>query len=307
MTPSDVGDVLRKHRELETLISSHNWWLGVFTIIVAVGIFFEIAVEFIFGADKPRIEKIAITICGLVVLGGVIGEYLEGSRVADSANQLQTMADNDVGQLFKEAGDANERAAKAENETENEKSARVELQYIEQRFANGRHLKVMGSYHPFVYGTAPPAVLIQNILNDPEADRLACELAFVLAQWAHRVDANVSHIPDNLIPDGVTIQCSDCGSTDKSLNNTVRQAELLRQFFVSWPNVVAAKVSQLPPTIGVPKDGILILIGKHSIDFDMDALATDRLEADDAMDRLARGIGSRSAQPNWISDCVPKQ
>jgi hypothetical protein len=150
MTPADVAEFLKKHREFEGLIASHNWWLSLFTIIVAAGIFFEIAVEFVFSRDRPRIEKIAVTICGLIVLGGVIGEYIEGTNVADAANHLQKIADSDVGRLYKEASDANaragkaekvasesnERAANADQKTEQERLARVQL---EQKLAF-RHL-----------------------------------------------------------------------------------------------------------------------------------------------------------------------
>src|SRR5271166_5546745 len=113
MTPAEVVELLRKHRELEALIAAHNWWLGVFTITVALGILAETLVEFFFSKNKSRAEIVLTIICSAVVLGGVVGEYIQGSNVADSSSELQQMADKDVGSLYKQAGDANERAAEA--------------------------------------------------------------------------------------------------------------------------------------------------------------------------------------------------
>ena len=81
MTPADIEGFLRQHKDLEKAISSHDWWLGVFTIIVALGIFAETMVEFGYSKDKPRSEKWLTLLCALVVLGGVVGEYCEGDKV----------------------------------------------------------------------------------------------------------------------------------------------------------------------------------------------------------------------------------
>src|SRR5579862_8675866 len=113
MTPGDVAEILRKHAELESAIASHNWLLGLFTAIVAIGIFAETIVEFIFSKEKPRKEVILTIVCSIVVFGGVIGEYIKGGEVADLAGQLQKLADKDVVSLFSEAAKANERAGNA--------------------------------------------------------------------------------------------------------------------------------------------------------------------------------------------------
>jgi hypothetical protein len=130
MTPTDIEGFLRQHKHLEAAISSHNWWLGVFTIIVALGIFAETMVEFGYSKDKPRSEKWLTLLCALVVLGGVIGEYCEGDKVATKAGLLQQIADNDVGRLYKEAGNANEHAAEADAHAgeANKRAAELELE-----------------------------------------------------------------------------------------------------------------------------------------------------------------------------------
>jgi hypothetical protein len=132
MMPADIERFLRQHKDLEAAISSHNWWLSVFTIIVALGIFAETMVEFGYSNDKPRSEKWLTLACALVVLGGVIGEYLEGGAVTDKASQLQQTADDDVGRLYKEAGDANERAANADKAVA---EARLETAKLEKSLA----------------------------------------------------------------------------------------------------------------------------------------------------------------------------
>jgi hypothetical protein len=113
MTPSEISHLSQNHRELEALLDFHNRWLGIFTAIVALGIFAETIAEFWCSKDKPRREVVLTVICSLFVLGGVIGEYIESGNVAGKARELQQMADADVGSLDGQASDASERAAAA--------------------------------------------------------------------------------------------------------------------------------------------------------------------------------------------------
>jgi hypothetical protein len=128
LTSADIELLLRQHRHLETLISSHNWWLGVFTAVVAFGIFVEILVEYFFGREKSKWEITAILFAGAIVLGGVIGEYIEGGWVANDAGKLQKLADNDVARLFERAAIAEQHAEEARRDTEKERIARLKLE-----------------------------------------------------------------------------------------------------------------------------------------------------------------------------------
>jgi hypothetical protein len=118
---------------LEQLLSSYNWWMGISTVAVAVGILGEYVAHFVFEkeARRNRLEMGISILFGILVLGGVVGEYEFGKRLSQASEQLQRMADAEVAQANKDAAqarkdaevvrqqsaDTNERAAKTEKET----------------------------------------------------------------------------------------------------------------------------------------------------------------------------------------------
>jgi cytochrome c biogenesis protein CcdA len=67
---------------LEQLMSSYNFWMGVSTIAVAVGILGEYVAHFIFEkeARKNKLAVVVSILFGAAVLGGVVGEYLCGKN-----------------------------------------------------------------------------------------------------------------------------------------------------------------------------------------------------------------------------------
>lgn len=103
---------------LEALLSNYNWWMGLSTIAVAVGILGEYVAHFVLERDakRNRIEMIFGILFGVLVLGGVVGEYMFGSKLSDVAGQLQRKADGEVATLTKSAADATKDAAKASRE-----------------------------------------------------------------------------------------------------------------------------------------------------------------------------------------------
>jgi hypothetical protein len=108
---------------LEQLLSSYNWWMGVSTIAVAVGILGEYVAHFVF-EDEARRDKreMAVSILfGVLVLGGVVGEYVFGKRLTQVSEQLQQIAEAEVAQ-------SNKDAAQALQEAESEKLARLKLE-----------------------------------------------------------------------------------------------------------------------------------------------------------------------------------
>lgn len=112
---------------LEQLLSSYNWWMGVSTVAVAVGILGEYVAHFIFEkeARKNKCEMALSIVFGILVLGGVVGEYIFGKNLSQVSGQLQQLSDNEVAQ-------ANERS------TNNEKEAarlRSEAALIQQSLA----------------------------------------------------------------------------------------------------------------------------------------------------------------------------
>jgi hypothetical protein len=185
MTPVDVAGLLRKHSDLEALITAHNWWLGLFTITVALGILAETLVEFAFSENKPRAEIVLTVICSIVVLGGVVGEYIQGSGVADSASQLQQMADADVANLYKQATNANERAARAEDRAKEAERDTLQLaQQFKPRFLSfpaEAQDAVAKRLKPF----AKQAIDVFWLSGDPDAAILGSRIvgALVHAGW----------------------------------------------------------------------------------------------------------------------------
>jgi hypothetical protein len=126
---------------LEQLLSSYNWWMGLSTVAVAVGILGEYVAHFVFEkeARRNKLEMGISILFGVLVLGGVVGEYVFGNRLSQVSEQLQQVADTEVAQSNKDAAqarkdaeivkqqsaDTNERASKAEQHAA-EASAKAE-------------------------------------------------------------------------------------------------------------------------------------------------------------------------------------
>ena len=103
---------------LEQLLSSYNWWMGVSTVAVAIGILGEYVAHFVFEkeARRNRLEMVISILFGAFVLGGVVGEYIFGSKLSIVAGQLQRMADGEVAQSNKDASAARKEADSLELE-----------------------------------------------------------------------------------------------------------------------------------------------------------------------------------------------
>jgi hypothetical protein len=112
---------------LEQLISAYNWWMGVSTIAVAIGILGEYVAHFIFEKDarKNKTALAVSTLLGLLVLGGVVGEFICGHKLSQVSDRLQRIAD-------KEVADANQIAASAQSAAE---AAREESSQNNERAA----------------------------------------------------------------------------------------------------------------------------------------------------------------------------
>jgi hypothetical protein len=128
---------------LEQLLFKYDWWMGISTIAVTLGILGENVAHFIFEEEKRSLsEKTVSILFAVFVLGGVVGEYIFGSKPSAVSGQLQRSSDTEVASLNKEAGEArtdagkaNERAGKLEKgaaglraTAEHERLARVEIE-----------------------------------------------------------------------------------------------------------------------------------------------------------------------------------
>jgi len=128
---------------LEQLLSSYNWWMGISTVAVAIGILGEYVAHFVFEkeARRNKREMTVSILCGVLVLGGVVGEWIFGSKLSQASEQLQRIADTEVAESNKDAAaalkdaeatrkqsaDTNKRAAEAEQHAaqENERAAKA--------------------------------------------------------------------------------------------------------------------------------------------------------------------------------------
>ena len=105
---------------LEHLLSSYNWWMGISTVGVAVGILGEYVAHFVFEKEARRNKlELAISIlCGVLVLGGVVGEWIFGSKLAQASERLQRIADTEVASSNAQAEAAHREAETARKEAD---------------------------------------------------------------------------------------------------------------------------------------------------------------------------------------------
>jgi hypothetical protein len=115
---------------LEHLLSSYNWWMGLSTVAVAIGILGEYVAHFIFEEDARRNkrEMVVSILFGLLVLVGVVGEYVFGKKLSQVSEQLQQIADTEVAQSNKDAAAAREEAelARKQSASTYERAAQAE-------------------------------------------------------------------------------------------------------------------------------------------------------------------------------------
>jgi hypothetical protein len=141
---------------LEQLMATYNWWMGVSTIAVAVGILGEYLAHFILEkeARKNKAALVVSILLGLCVLGGVVGEFISGHKLSQASDQLQRIADKDVADANqvaafaqsaaetarKESSQNNERAAKALEDAEKARKEALKFQ-LQMAQANERAAK----------------------------------------------------------------------------------------------------------------------------------------------------------------------
>jgi|SRR5271156_808327 len=206
---------------LEHLLSSYNWWLEISTVGVALGILGEYVAHFVFGkeARRNRLEMAISILCGVLVLGGVVGEWIFGSKLSQVSEQLQGIADTevamantqaeaahgesatarkeadafelDISKAKRDSALANERAANAEQETaglnkvaEEERFARVriEKQMKPRRVSGKQHDLIMTVLH----GWAGTPISIDTLPGGSDTGDFSRDLAGVFqdAQFA---------------------------------------------------------------------------------------------------------------------------
>jgi hypothetical protein len=115
-----MGVYIVDKNALEQLLSSYNFWMGLSTVAVAIGILGEYVAHFIFEEDarKNRLEMGISILFGALVLGGVVGEYIFGKKLSQVADQLQQIADSEVAKANKDAALALDSAQTARKDAE---------------------------------------------------------------------------------------------------------------------------------------------------------------------------------------------
>jgi hypothetical protein len=100
---------------LKTVLVSNSRYAGWCTFAVFVGLLVEYTILlWLKRQELSRWEKVLTVIAGLAIAGGVYGEYLFGSRASDAALKLESLSEQNVAALNKEAGEARKAAGIAE-------------------------------------------------------------------------------------------------------------------------------------------------------------------------------------------------
>jgi outer membrane murein-binding lipoprotein Lpp len=169
---------------LEQVLSSSNWWMGLSTVAVAVGILGEYVAHFVFEEDARRNKReMAVSVLfGILVLGGVVGEYIFGKKLSQVSEQLQQIADTDVAQSNKDAAQARrdaetakEQSAQLRKEAEDEKLARlrIEARLAPRRVSSEQRRQLCSAIH--VKGRY--TLEIQSSFGTTEADDFGEDIA----------------------------------------------------------------------------------------------------------------------------------
>lgn len=135
--------------------------MGLSTVAVAIGILGEYVAHFIFEEDARRNKReMAVSVLfGILVLSGVVGEYIFGKKLSQVSEQLQQIADTEVAQSNRDAAAARkdaelarkqsavtyERAAQAEQHAaqENERASKaLKAAEIARKNAEGFQLQI---------------------------------------------------------------------------------------------------------------------------------------------------------------------
>ncbi len=188
---------------LEHLLSSYNWWMEISTVGVAVGILGEYIAHFIFEkeARRNRLEVAVSIFCGVLVLGGVLGEWIWGSGISQASEQLQRIADTEVAQSNKDAAAArkdaedtrkqsastNERAAKVEQHAaqENERAAKaLQAAEVARKNAEAFRLQIAQANERAANAERETARLTQRLANRTLTDAQVATIAEKLRSFS---------------------------------------------------------------------------------------------------------------------------
>jgi hypothetical protein len=168
---------------LKSMLVRNNRWMGWCTIAVFVGLLVEYTILL-----RPKInefssrELVFTFIAGVAIAGGVYGEYHFGSIASDAAFRLESVSEERVAQLNKDAEVARlgQEKLRAEN-LELEKLAVGRQLSPEQVVAVGQSLK------PF----AGRDLFITSYTGDAEAARLGLQIKAALRRAQINADDNL--------------------------------------------------------------------------------------------------------------------
>lgn len=184
---------------LQQLADKYNWWMGFATILVAVGILGEYIVHFMFDkeARRGKLQVFSTILFGIFVFGGVVGEYLAGSKLSEVAGRIQRAADAEAASLNRKAADASAAAEKARKEADsyeleiaeanqqaaeaNERTAKLEAVVSWRGFSQTQHdkfVRTMEAARPGFSST----VWLESVLGHLEAKSFANQIYLAISQ-----------------------------------------------------------------------------------------------------------------------------
>lgn len=189
---------------LKSALSFNDAWSGYCTIIVFAGLLFEYAVLLRLEWKELTRKKISLTVvAGLMIAGGVGGEYFFGSKASSIAVMLEGISEQRIADANQEAGRANEnagnailRAAELEKEAA---AARLETEKIKEVVAWRVLTKENASELEKVLAAKPGSVNLRYVDGDPEALYLTIQINQILSQAHWKVAPGGLKIPNALI------------------------------------------------------------------------------------------------------------
>jgi hypothetical protein len=258
MGTPDVGS-------LKSALAFNDAWSGYCTIAVFVGLVFEYAILFWSERERLTPKKVVLSvIAGLLIAGGVGGEYFFGSKASEVTRTLEGISEQRIADSNREAKQANAEAKEFEDDAAKLKAEnlRLESAIAPRGLSEGQQRELAG-----LRAFSGAAVEVKSYLADAEAGRLATEIMDALNKAGLQVVDNRM----TLLPLTTTMFGASVGGSDTELVDRLRQIlsekdnDLLTQRFVSRTGLPAGTVLSFGVVTAPPSTRAYVVIGPKPV------------------------------------------
>lgn len=183
MEPTDAA--------LRVVFSADRSYAEWATVLVAAGLGIELLVVLAESRGKSLFHKFGLAVGTVVILFGVVGEYVFGGRSGDAAAELQRRADTQVAHLGAEAERAKSQIAVANAEAAKARATAAHADAIAAQIKQAAEWRVIPHSLGVILATKLAATSGGQIklgypANDPEALYLSLQFARIFNQ-ANRI------------------------------------------------------------------------------------------------------------------------